>query len=66
MDKEYEIKALAQIRMRFMASAQHACSYGLTPEEWLSDDMIKDFIKKYFLEDEVEHFVSYVWKHFNN
>jgi len=62
-NEEYE--ALIEARKRIVWSAGHARDQGISGENWRNNQLIKDFVVKHFLDDEVEHIVSYIWQHWS-
>ena len=60
---EFEYEGLIESRMRLHMSARSAFMQGFSKEQWVNSDIVQNFAKKNNLDDEIEHFASFVWGH---
>lgn len=62
---EDEHKSLQESRMRLMMSAKAALYQGYSADDWINNVNVIAFAKKTCLDDELEHFASFVWGRLN-
>jgi len=63
---EDEYASLREARMRMLMSAKRAYCEGFSAEEWMTNETVVSFAKNNCVDDELEHFASYIWGHWNN